>query len=150
MEATRNSGGANEPAKRTVTVHVGQFDGKGWVFALSADLARKGVEESGLFCQPSEDGQGLGNAWSDDDKSPGWRIVEEEAEVFVVPVEVGGDSSAGGAVLDWTCPACGTSWSDEWSAEDQLPVLLLCDCAGQHNTWCLGVGLDSIGSGSDH
>jgi hypothetical protein len=46
--------------------------------------------------------------------------------------------SEDGAKLCWTCPACGMAWSDPWSDEDELPVLLLCDCGGTANTWCLG------------
>ena len=115
--------------RRRIVVHVGQLDGHGMVFALSAVDARRALEESGL----------PGAA----DRSR-VTIVEEEADVVPVPVSVRTDAESG-TLLRWTCPVCGADWQDEWSDADRLPVLLLCDCGGTRNTWCLGEAVDAAG-----
>jgi hypothetical protein len=118
---------------RRIVVHAALLDGVPRLFALSAKQARMAIDELATLDEsvaplPSDLGTG--------DTSIGWRIVEQEVDVFPVPVEI--VSGAEGAELCWTCPACGMAWSDPWSDEDELPVLLLCDCGGTANTWCLG------------
>jgi hypothetical protein len=118
-------------APRCIVVHAALFGGVPRLYALSAERARRAIEElaalDGGFASPAEV-----------DSASGWAIVEQEADV--IPVPVGIVSAGDSAELRWTCPACGMAWSDQWSPEDELPVLLLCDCGGKADTWCLGEG----------
>jgi hypothetical protein len=116
-------------------VHAAVCDGVPRLFALSAERARRAIEELAVldagFAPPA-------GAPLEGDLASAWTIVEQEADVIPVPVVIvsAGDSGE----LRWTCPACGMAWADEWSPEDELPVLLLCDCGGKANPWCLGEG----------
>lgn len=103
---------------RRIVVHAAVRDGVSHLFALSEARARQAIGEIG------------------DASAEGWEIAEQEVDVAEVPVAV--VAAADGPELHWTCPACGTAWQDPFGPEDEFPVLLLCDCGGRANTWCLG------------
>ena len=129
------AGGSLPGGARRIVVHAALLDGVPRLYTLSARQAQRAIDELATLDEsiaplPSDIGTG--------DAGTGWRIVEQEVDVSPVPVAI--LSGAEGAELGWTCPACGTAWSDPWSDEDELPVLLLCDCGGTTNTWCLGEG----------
>ncbi len=120
-------------APRCIVVSAAILDGVPRLFALSAERARLAIADLAAldpaFSEPAADGPA-------EEGNRGWRIVEQEVDVIPLAVEV--VMTADGTELRWTCPACGRAWCDEWAEQDELPVLLLCDCGGTANTWCLG------------
>ena len=104
---------------RRIVVHAALHDGAARLFALTAARAREAVAE-------------IAGA----EAGAGWEIVEQEAEVIDVPLDLVADAE--GAAIRWACPACGTVWHDPAGPDDEFPVLLLCDCDGTADTWCLG------------
>lgn len=107
---------------RRIVVHAALRDGVSRLFALSEPLARQAIDE----VAGPEGGHAEG----------AWEIAEQEVDVADVTVKV--VAAADGPELHWTCPACGASWHDPAGPDDEFPVLLLCDCDGTANTWCLG------------
>lgn len=113
---------------KAITIFVGQWDGRDFVFSLSEEKAKSLVETCAAFGDPLEAKYILGNSWASSGQDVGWRITERTLTIPVVSVAINQPSSDGIAHLVWSCPFCGRFYSDDWLPGDELPVLLSCGC----------------------
>lgn len=114
---------------RTVSIYVPECHGKDYGFALSVESARSLLKNHYAFGDPSESEYAVSNMWAKSESDLGWRIREDKVEAWDVPVEL--FTTKGEGHLSWTCPFCGTIYSEDWSEADTLPVLLRCGCMGK-------------------
>jgi hypothetical protein len=109
-----------------ITVYVGQWNDREYVYALDFEGAKKTILKCARFGDPSESEYAVGNTWATGDGEAGWRIIERnvEATTIMVELKISGDDHTNHVV--WQCPFCERYYSDDWRAGDRLPVLFMC------------------------
>ncbi len=112
----------------TVTIYVGRWNDREFVFSLEREKAKSLVESHFAFGDPSEDEYALGNAWAIGNENCGWRIVECHVTIPVIVVELTTSNRDDTAHIIWQCPYCNKFYSDNWRQDDELPVLVSCGC----------------------
>jgi hypothetical protein len=114
--------------RRDVSLFVGQWNGKDFAYSLDEAGAKHLVESHWAFGDPSEDEYTVGKSWASAEGEQGWRIVARTVAVTEVGVGVDSDEDGSPRHVHWQCPYCHKRYSDEWLADDRLPVLLGCGC----------------------
>jgi len=121
------------------TLYVGRWNDVEYVYALTFDSAVASVKRHFAYGNSNEDDYAVGDAWASGESDSGWRIAEIEVDVSIIKIEILLSNQDETGHVAWLCPACGESYSDEWTADDKLPVLLMCGCSKQ-TKFLLGVG----------
>ena len=111
-----------------ITIYVGKWNQREVCFALSKEEAISLVRNHWAFADPRDDETALGNEWASTKTGSGWRIEENVVAAEPVAVELIplGDDDLSHAV--WQCPFCKRHYSEEWTSECSLPLLLRCGC----------------------
>lgn len=122
----------------SITIFVGKWNDREFVFSLSMEQAKLLVEGHFAFGDPSTEEYAFGNVWASESQRTGWRIEERKVEVRVISVEVQSTQPGETAHVLWQCPCCKRFYSDDWGPDEELPVLLLCPCESESN-FLLGV-----------
>lgn len=128
---------------KSVHIFVGECNGVDYTISLSKEGAEESIRSHFAFGDPNDSTCAISDKWADEINSLGWKIREEvvNAECILVKVNLGNQQET--SHINWTCPACGISYSDDWGDHDELPILLICDC--QHiSKYYLG---HSVGNG---
>lgn len=113
---------------RTITVFVGRWNDRDFVFSLDKDKAISLVKAHFSFGDPAEDEYAAGNCWAEGDNDIGWRIIERKVTVPVIGVHLKTEESTDTSHVAWQCPYCGKAYSDEWQSGEVPPYLLSCGC----------------------
>lgn len=116
-------------SSKTINVFVGECNGKDYVFALTEESAKALVESHFAFGNATESEYAVGNVWAETKSDVGWRIRRDEVEAYPITVEL--LIADGEGNLSWICPFCETAYSDDWSKQDSMPILLRCGCTGK-------------------
>lgn len=110
----------------SVTVFVGCWNDRAFVFDLDEGRAKQLVEACYRFGDPSEDEYAVGNTWAAGDGDEGWRIVAHQLLIPVVVAYLCGDADM--SHLMWQCPCCHKWYGDDWLPGESIPTLFGCGC----------------------
>lgn len=120
------------------TVYIGRCNGRDYVFALDKETAKKLAIEHFAYGDPTISEYAISNKWVSGAHETGWEIVSKEADVQWIEVEIKVGEEETSHVA-WICPVCKEVYSDAWTSNDCLPVLLSCGC-NEKSKFLLGSG----------
>lgn len=121
----------------TITIYLGEFSGRDYIFALDPAAAKKLVESSWRFGDPAESEDALSDQWAKAEGDDGWRIREVKVAALLIPVQLLLEEGTGHVA--WRCPECQVAYSDDWLSGDTLPILLSCGCS-ERSKYLVGDG----------
>ncbi len=112
-----------------VSVFEGRWGQRTYVFGLNEAEVKEKVVSHFAFGDPEEDEYAIGNVWATPNDSEGWRVVECTLAVSEIDGEKSGDTRTNEtAHVNWKCPNCNQSFSEEYFEGDEAPLLVKCGC----------------------
>ncbi len=111
-----------------VRVFEGRWGRKTYVYGLNKADVKEMVFSHFAFGDPDEDEYAVGNVWATSNDSDGWRVVECPVEAREIVGQKSGDKIKETAHVNWECPDCNQSFSEENFEGDVAPLLVKCGC----------------------